>query len=794
MLITPPGGTQTDYTKYFNYSADNWQTMINQQFGRQGDTASITLTDEHPDGMYHFIIQPMSEIIINDLVGGGYVFAGVINDPQWIFEAPNLSTWYLNCVDFTVYANTAVLYNSYSGLPMDDVVVDVVNSANCGLHAAKVADGGFVAPGPIIPFMTFQWQTLTQAFQQISQYASQAAQYGWYVDNNKEVHFYNQFQSEPTGVIITDKIQGFGEGPSATIARMEWDPMFAYEWDGTSLYNQVYVIGSDISIPMELTGPPVAVYTGDGNTNMFPLPEPILQEQSSATYIGTDAFLLVNLQPYEVGLAEVEQQNQLETTEWQLTQTPGGVWYLTNVTGPPAAGTVIQLWYSYVLPVIGVATNATTVAEVGHTYCVDEQTEILTRQGWKTFDAVQEGEDVLTMNPLTETMEWQPCDHLNIFDWNGDLVKWDSTRMDALTTPDHRWITRDWRLLDHRYRHRATNQWRATSDLAITTRVVVGGGNADAVFAEYPKLDDEIVETIGWIITEGAYDSRPGKNAISIKQSITANPQHVQSIRRLIQWWQERGATFTEHKRVYENGCVAWYLGNGVASYMRELIPNKQLSPELLCTLTRSQAELLLNVLMDGDGHTKKQWGCRSWTQKDRCRNNSFQMLTSMLGLQTHQRPRSDDCVDTFIYQHQDVIGHSIVATTQHYEGKVWCPTTANGTWMARRNGVTYWTGNSEVITDNTLLTEQSCFARAQRELTEYSRVEERLNCYLTQDFAGVIHAGDVIEVDSELIPNSLNNYLPGLQGTFIVLSNTIMLLSTGYRQFQLQAMRIATS
>jgi hypothetical protein len=30
-----------------------------------------------------------------------------------------------------------------------------------------------------------------------------------------------------------------------------------------------------------------------------------------------------------------------------------------------------------------------------------------------------------------------------------------------------------------------------------------------------------------------------------------------------------------------------------------------------------------------------------------------------------------------------------------HYKGIVWCPTTPNGTWLARRNGTVYWTGNS---------------------------------------------------------------------------------------------------
>ena len=34
------------------------------------------------------------------------------------------------------------------------------------------------------------------------------------------------------------------------------------------------------------------------------------------------------------------------------------------------------------------------------------------------------------------------------------------------------------------------------------------------------------------------------------------------------------------------------------------------------------------------------------------------------------------------------------------YTGKVWCPTTPNGTWLARRNGKVYFTGNSGFLLD----------------------------------------------------------------------------------------------
>jgi predicted glycosyltransferase involved in capsule biosynthesis len=35
------------------------------------------------------------------------------------------------------------------------------------------------------------------------------------------------------------------------------------------------------------------------------------------------------------------------------------------------------------------------------------------------------------------------------------------------------------------------------------------------------------------------------------------------------------------------------------------------------------------------------------------------------------------------------------------YSGTVWCPTTLNGTWLAQRNGTSYWTGNCKTMAVN---------------------------------------------------------------------------------------------
>src|SRR5690606_2963295 len=52
-------------------------------------------------------------------------------------------------------------------------------------------------------------------------------------------------------------------------------------------------------------------------------------------------------------------------------------------------------------------------ADIG--YCVDEETEILTTDGWKTFREIAPGDLALTLNHSTGLAEWQPILDVYVF-------------------------------------------------------------------------------------------------------------------------------------------------------------------------------------------------------------------------------------------------------------------------------------------------------------------------------------------------------------------------------------------
>src|SRR5262249_20937778 len=134
--------------------------------------------------------------------------------------------------------------------------------------------------------------------------------------------------------------------------------------------------------------------------------------------------------------------------------------------------------------------------------------------------------------------------------------------------------------------------------------------------------------------------------------------------------------------------------------------PDKQLTPEFLCALTESQAWLLYQTLIDGDGNRRaprNSQGIRRgggahaevWAQKDRGRIDGFQMLAAMLGKRTWAHQRGDGCYTVAVHQDNHSVGKTMPATEEAYLGVVWCPRTWTQTWLARRNGCTYWTGTT---------------------------------------------------------------------------------------------------
>lgn len=320
---------------------DGWS--IAQQWSRQGDTASFTLTDEHPNPtVLSFAPTPLTTVSLTNTTTGQVLFSGVCPKPQVKILGPTLTKWQLDCVDWTYIADRTLVVGDYSGMTVDALAVLITTQANCGIHAATTADGGFVAPGVQIPRVQFNYDTLTAAWSRLSKLASASSTYGWYVDENRNLHFHSVVQATDSGWTLTDNPAQVNT--TDTYAYLA--DTFAYEWDATSIRNSITVRGADY------TQTQTDLWVGDGTTAAFPLTFLPDSQNIAAAALTVDG----------VTKTVSADTGSSAETDWVIVGNAANQWFLTPNTDPTPATVIIQFAYPYLQPVVVRMADATSIA------------------------------------------------------------------------------------------------------------------------------------------------------------------------------------------------------------------------------------------------------------------------------------------------------------------------------------------------------------------------------------------------------------------------------------------------
>lgn len=352
---------------------------------------------------------------------------------------------------------------------------------------------------------------------------------------------------------------------------------------------------------------------------------------------------------------------------------------------------------------------------VGHDgswpYCADTQTEILTSSGWKSYDAVQINEQVLTLNHTTGLSEWQPIDAVNIFDVVDEPMLYSDGRgHSSFTTLNHRWpIVRPSGkgLRKPRVGFRGGRTWATSAALTTGDKVPIAAQCADLPVE--PKYTDAFVEVVAWAWTEGTFCD----HNILITQSKTKNLANCERIRAALTVLVGPSVDRLDHSgtqwREYEpsdpdDNRAMFCLGTKVSDTIRCAAPDRVPSFEFLLSLTRSQLALFIEASILGDGWNITAGG-QMLAQKNPKAAEAFQFACILAGHATSTYKAMKGNTTKYGYDMTGVylrVGRLIspidkqVCEHRNYTGKVWCPTTKNGTWLARRRGTVYFTGNSK--------------------------------------------------------------------------------------------------
>jgi hypothetical protein len=349
-------------------------------------------------------------------------------------------------------------------------------------------------------------------------------------------------------------------------------------------------------------------------------------------------------------------------------------------------------------------------------FCVDEATQILTRDGWKSRADLSEGERILTLNHGTGLSEWQPVLAVNSFDGEHEMLSIESKTHSSLTTLNHRWP------VIHRPDYRPGTGWGSIRSRRTWT-TSAGIRDSDtvptaAVCADLPaeaKYSDDLVALVAWFWTEGSItrlrDGRPGRGVV-ISQSLVVNPENCERIRACLTGVFGPASAFPRRGKSPVPDIPRWreredrrnavfVLNAEAGELMQQHAPGRVPSHAFLLDLTSAQLDLFISVSLLADGHERARNCEVSLSQKDPAAAEAFQFACILAGdaTSTHTAPAMEHYgygMTTVRVRQQR--GFRLVKGEHRnvtHVGTVWCPTTPNGTWLARRNDRVYFTGNS---------------------------------------------------------------------------------------------------
>lgn len=329
--------------------------------------------------------------------------------------------------------------------------------------------------------------------------------------------------------------------------------------------------------------------------------------------------------------------------------------------------------------------------------CFDEETEILTEDGWLRFCGWN-GERVATM-AKDGSLEYQAPTEQHGYHYRGDMVHVQTGTIDLVVTPNHRLLVKTRPELPWKFEAAALSLERGHRWFPISTDGLQRGGTGWSLDGIRFSPEDSAA-FLGWYLSEGCVYRRKDRNEVQIIISQFKSAEKIAEIKALLEAMYRR--SFIHKKRgqfiVYDRELAEWlssHCGEGSRSHK---LPD-------IHEMTLEQKRILLSTMEKGDGNLMHNTHRYTTISKELA--DGVQQLAIELGYTsriTKEKPWGVGTSDVYRVYYRAACDTQALRrhySYRHYDGVVWCFTTPNGTLVVRRNGRVAITGNSNAENSN---------------------------------------------------------------------------------------------
>jgi HK97 family phage portal protein len=355
--------------------------------------------------------------------------------------------------------------------------------------------------------------------------------------------------------------------------------------------------------------------------------------------------------------------------------------------------------------------------------CYDDQTEVLTENGWKKYYQVKDGEKIAEYDGENNVVRFAVPLGKYVYPYKGKMLHFENCKMDIMVTPDHRmWYRPDHKGAKYRigfaedlpkicYFKAAAPQNDGESIDLFSLPYYEKGSRPENKSRNF--MMDDWLEFLGYVISEGGVSSQVRNRVITLYQK---KQPHQNKIRACLKRLKATGCiNYGEYQTPGEDGARFNVYGAPVIFWMHDFIggyANEKHLPDFVFKLCRRQRQILFDALMLGDGSISPRPNDRNgyYSTTSHQLAEDVQRLAFSLGIEAraaiHYEASGNrhTCyrvsLDFGTAEQQLDFQHRPMRSEVDYDGVVWCFKTATGLFVTRRNGKIALQGNTAETAD----------------------------------------------------------------------------------------------
>jgi hypothetical protein len=348
--------------------------------------------------------------------------------------------------------------------------------------------------------------------------------------------------------------------------------------------------------------------------------------------------------------------------------------------------------------------------------CVDDQTQILTSEGWKYLEDIKNDELVYTFDAKKEEIQLQQIEAKIERSFEGNLLHFSNKAgtLDMALTPNHKIMFYDrynkqqnMPAADLAALHNEGDSGISHSSIRKIGGVWRGDEPTHFEFSGQTIQADVWAAFLGFWIAEGHLAT---SNQIYVSQRKKEMIEELRLLFAQLPFEVKENNTYATSRFHFANEEMHSYLRKLGKSY-EKYIPDgvKSWSPRLL--------NILLEWMLKGDGRNRKNPNGKLMRE---LYTTSFRLAEDVMEIffklnssaNISVRKQKDRLIEgrlikeensRLLYIASEYTAKSISLDKRFvkidkvpYKGKVFCVTTPNGNWLMRRNGHACWTGNCD--------------------------------------------------------------------------------------------------